>query len=59
MELFAKIVYGWKPLTIFAESFILDVWQGFETPVVFLDIFFFFLIFFSDKHHSIDTGSYW
>ena len=27
MELFAKIVNGWKPLTIFAKSSILDVWQ--------------------------------
>ena len=30
MELFAKIVKSWKLLTIFAKSFILDVWQGFE-----------------------------
>ena len=30
MELFAKLVKGWKPLTIFAKSFILDVWQGSE-----------------------------
>ena len=30
MKLFVKIVYGWKPLTIFAKSFILDVWIGSE-----------------------------
>ena len=28
LELFSKIVNGWKPLTIFAESFILDVRLG-------------------------------
>ena len=27
MELFAKIVNGFKPLAIFATCFILDVWQ--------------------------------
>ena len=30
MERFAKIVNGWKPLTIFAKLSILDVLQGFE-----------------------------
>ena len=30
LELFSKIVNGWKPLTIFAESFILDVRLGSE-----------------------------
>ena len=30
MKLFAKTVNGYKPLTIFAESSILDVWQGSE-----------------------------
>ena len=25
-ELFAKIVKGWRPLSIFSQSFILDVW---------------------------------
>ena len=28
MKLFAKILYSWKPLTIFTKSFILDVWLG-------------------------------
>ena len=28
IELFKKIVNGWKPLTIFAKSFILDVLLG-------------------------------
>ena len=28
IELFAKIVNSWKPLTIFASNSILDVWQG-------------------------------
>ena len=28
MELFAKIVNDWKPLTISAKSSFLDVWQG-------------------------------
>ena len=33
MELFAKIVNGWKPWTIFAKSSIVDVWHGSEyTP---------------------------
>ena len=27
MERFAKIVNGWKPLTIFGKYFIIDVWQ--------------------------------
>ena len=27
MDFFAKIVNGWKPLTIFAKSFIFDVWM--------------------------------
>ena len=26
----AKIVNGWKPLTVFAKHFILGVWQGSE-----------------------------
>ena len=30
MDLLAKIVNGWKPLTIFAKPFILDVWLGSE-----------------------------
>ena len=30
MALFAKLVDGWNPLTIFAKSSILDVWQGSE-----------------------------
>ena len=30
MERFAKLVNGWKQLTIFAKSFILDVEQGSE-----------------------------
>ena len=30
MNLFAKIVNGWKPLTFFAKSSNLDVWQGSE-----------------------------
>ena len=30
IELFVKIVSGWKLLTIFAKSFILDIWQGSE-----------------------------
>ena len=30
MELFVKIVYGLKPLTIYAEGSILDVRLGFE-----------------------------
>ena len=30
MELFAKIVNSWKPLSIFAKSSILDVWQDSE-----------------------------
>ena len=29
-HLLAKIVSGWKPLTIFAKVSILDPWQGFE-----------------------------
>ena len=28
MKLFAKMVKGFQPLTIFTKSFILDVWQG-------------------------------
>ena len=28
MELFTKIVEGWKLLTIFAKSYIFDVWQS-------------------------------
>ena len=34
MELFAKIANGWKPLTIFTESFFLDVWLGSELALV-------------------------
>ena len=30
MEFFAKIVNGWKPLTIFAKSSILDIRLGSE-----------------------------
>ena len=34
MELFWKIVNGWKPLTVFAKSFILDVPLGLEYDFV-------------------------
>ena len=30
IELFAKVINGWKLLTIFARSYISDVWQGSE-----------------------------
>ena len=30
MERFVKIINGWKPLTFFAEHFILEVGQGSE-----------------------------
>ena len=30
MERFAKIVHGWKQLTVLAKCAIIDVWQGFE-----------------------------
>ena len=30
MELFVKIANGWKSLTIFMKTFILDAWQGSE-----------------------------
>ena len=30
IELFAKVVNGWKLLTIFARSYISDIWQGSE-----------------------------
>ena len=30
MEVFSKIVNGWKLLIIFAKSSFLDDWQGFE-----------------------------
>ena len=30
MELFGKIVNGFSPLTIFAKSYVLDVWLGSE-----------------------------
>ena len=33
MERFAKIVNGYKPLTIFAKRSILDVLQGLSTPL--------------------------
>ena len=45
LELFSKIVNGWKPLTIFAESFILDVRLGSEyvSEHYAFSFFFFFL----------------
>ena len=30
MDLFAKIVFGWKALTIFAKNSIQDIWLGSE-----------------------------
>ena len=30
MKLFPEIVHGFQPLTVFAKSFILDVWGGSE-----------------------------
>ena len=30
MEIFVKIINSWKRVTIFAKSYILDVWQGSE-----------------------------
>ena len=30
MEILPEIVNGWKLLTVFAKSFILDVWHDFE-----------------------------
>ena len=39
MELFAKIVNGWKPLTVFTKRFLLYVWQCSEyTPDYFRNI---------------------
>ena len=32
-ELFPKIVNSWKLLTIYAKSFILDVWPSFEQGI--------------------------
>ena len=29
-ELFVKIVNSWKPLTVFAKRFILDIWRSSE-----------------------------
>ena len=42
MELFAKIVNGLKPLTVFVKSSILDVWIGLmhrKTKFYFKDFF--------------------
>ena len=39
MELFAKIVNGWKLLTNFAKSSILDTWLGSEYASAYLDLF--------------------
>ena len=36
MERFTKIVNGFQPLTIFSKRSILDVWQGFDTPLDFV-----------------------
>ena len=30
IELFVKLLNGWKPLIIFAKRFILDIWLGSE-----------------------------
>ena len=30
MELFAKMVNGWKLLTVFSKNYFLDVWLGSE-----------------------------
>ena len=35
MELFMEIVNGWKLLTIFAKSSILDIWLGSEYASVY------------------------
>ena len=37
MELFAKLVKGFLPLTVFAKSYILDIWLGFEDAYVLAD----------------------
>ena len=34
MELFAKIVNGWKLLTIFVKDPILDIWEGSEYALI-------------------------
>ena len=44
MDFFAKIVNGWKLLTIFAKSSVLDVWLGSEHASVNLNLIFFFVI---------------
>ena len=38
MELFSKIVEGYKPLTMFAKWSILDIWQGSEYASEFSNI---------------------
>ena len=37
MELFAKLVKGFLRLTVFAKSYILDIWLGFEDACVLAD----------------------
>ena len=35
MERIVKIDNGWKPLTVFSKSTIIDVWKGSEAPLEF------------------------
>ena len=44
MKLFKKIVNSWKPVAIFAESFILDFWLGSEYASEFNDPWLVFII---------------
>ena len=37
MEFFAKIIYGLKPLTIFAKNSILDIWQDSQYSIGWMD----------------------
>ena len=45
MDLFAKIINGWKTLTIFAKRSILDIWLGSEYASVWTSYSYISLIF--------------
>ena len=55
MELFVKIVDGWRPIAIFAKSSIWDAWQGSEyaSRVTWFVCFRFCLGFFKQNCNSI------
>ena len=54
MKLFVKIVNDWKPLFIFAESSILDIWLGSDTRLSYI-ILSVYIVYFKGQAYYHDS----